>query len=107
MTETNPETKPKATNVLRDWAIRGGTLLVIFGALQVPKIWRAVGAGIEGGEQVCQMIYDGHSVKSAFKSMESDRRFNYPKQYEGIARQVLFSELKSCPPLKSYIDAQS
>ena len=107
MTETNTETKPKATNVLRDWAIRGGTLLVIFGALQVPKIWRAVGAGIEAGEHVCQKVYDGHSFKSAVMSMEGDKRFNYPKRYEGIAKQMMFSELKTCPPIKRMIDAQS
>lgn len=105
MTDTNTEAAPKKG--IPTWVIRGGVLLDVFGALQVPKIWRAVGAGIEGGEHVCQMIYDGHSLKSAVKSMEGDKRFNYPKQYESIAWQVLFSELKTCPPLKRHIEAQS
>ncbi|ABB35426.1 hypothetical protein [Synechococcus sp. CC9605] len=105
MTDTNTETTPKKR--IPNWVISGGTLLLVFGALQVPKVWRAVNAGIEGGEHICQMAYDGHSFKSAVKSMEGDKRFNYPKQYEGIARQVLFSELKTCPPLKSQIEAQS
>ena len=86
MTDTNTEAAPKKG--IPTWVIRRRAPCRLRSPSS-PKIWRAVGAGIEGGEHVCQ-IYDGHSLKSAVKSMEGDKRFNYPKQYESIARQVLF-----------------
>ena len=103
-------TEPSGTNQKRHipgWMISTASLLTIFGLLQVPKIWRAVGAGIEAGEHVCQQVYDGKPIKSAFKSMEGDERFNYPKRYEWIAMSVMKDEMSTCPSLKAYFKADS
>ena len=89
------------------WVVSSASIITIFGLLQVPKIWRAVGAGIEAGEHVCQQVYDGNSLKSAFKSMEGDKRFNYPKRYEWIATSIMKDEMSTCPSLKAYFKPQS
>ena len=89
------------------WVVSTATIVAVFGLLQVPKIWRAIGAGIEGGEHICQMVYEGKSVKTAFESMADDKRFDYPLRYESIAKAMLKSELSTCPPLKPYFKARS
>ena len=104
MTETTATTEQRR---IPRWVWTVVSTSVVFGILQVTKIWRAVGAGIEGGEHVCQMVNEGKSIKTAFESMEGDKRFNYPRRYESIARTALKGELSTCPPLKRYFDTQS
>ena len=104
MTETTTTTEKRQ---VPRWVWTVVSTGVVFGMLQVPRVWRAVNAGIEGGEHVCQMVYEGKSVKTAFKSMEGDKRFNYPKRYESIAKTALKGELSTCPALKRYFDAES
>lgn len=104
MTETTTTTEKRR---IPRWVWSVATTGVVFGILQVPKIYQALVAGIEGGEHVCQMIYEGKSVKTAFESMEGDKRFNYPKRYRSVARTALKGELSTYPPLKRYFDAES
>lgn len=87
------------------WTIASTGL--VFGILQVPKIYRAIAVGVESGEHVCQMVFEGKSVKAAFESMGGDKRFNYPLRYESLFKTALKGELSTCPPLKRYFDSQS
>ena len=104
MTESTSTTQKRR---IPGWVVSTASIMTIFGLLQVPKVWRAVGAGIEAGEHVCQQVYDGNSIKSAFKSMEGDKRFNYPKRYEWIATSMMKDEMSTCPSLKAYFKAKS
>ena len=100
MTDTETTTKKG----IPTWAFRTGAVLVVWGLLQAPSMWRTYQAGARAGERMCELVTQGHSPKSALNIvLDEERDTKTSKRWESFMTVGLKNELENCEPFRAQV----
>ncbi|MDC0302994.1 hypothetical protein OAL13_00055 [bacterium] len=87
---------PKPQFEIPSWVWRIGSVALVFGALQIPRVMKANQAGVNVASDLCQKVENGMPLRSAMQSMEELDSYNYSKNYKFVAMNSFKSNLKNC-----------
>ena len=100
MTTTNTETTTKRSS---SWTKTAGFWVSILVFSQVPSFFRTAVAAGKASDHVCEKLAQGQDIQAIVDGMQGDRRFNYSKRWEPVARALVNHNLRSCPAVASAI----